>query len=333
MLARADQSGLANQTYEFWRHMHPDHTLVVDMGYAARGPQCFDWYPDCEVTAYNPASYAIEDRGALRRLCARSDVIYTAEVPYSPELLAIASEYGTRVVLHANPELLQEDMLGAELWLPTAWERAQVEARAGRSVPVVPQPVPEQHPEPAFGDGLRFVHTGAPAMLDRNGSEIVAAAIPHMTEPSHWDIFGSGEPGGETVTIGKARVTFQTPTTSYWDLYRSSDVLVLPRRYGGLSLPMQEAASVGLGVVSLDLEPQRGWLHPAGLVPALGSQWAMMKGGQFMVHDCNPYELAACLDRLVREPDTVAALREHASAWARSLSWDEWAPKYRELLS
>lgn len=341
MLARADRSGLGNQTYEFWRHMHPDHTLVVDMGYAARGPQCFDWYPDCEVAAYNPASYQIEDRGALRRLCANVDVVYTAEVPYSPELLAVAAETGTRVVLHANPELLQEDMLGADIWLPTPWQRAHVETRAGRHVRVVPVPIP-LHPDnyssqPA-PDRPRFVHVAAPAMLDRNGSELVAAAIGLMQCPSDWTIYGVTHDDGVSPLLGRfdrgnAIVDHRLPEANYWDLYRPHDILVLPRRYGGLSLPMQEAASVGLGIVSLDLEPQRDWLHPAGLVPARGQQWAMMKGGQFMVHDCDPARLAAHLDFLVQEPSTVAAMRADARAWAESLSWDEWAPRYREFLA
>lgn len=344
LIARADTSGLGNQTYEFFQHMKPDATLVVDMGAAARGPQCFAWYPGCEVTAYNPATYQIEDRGALRRLCSAVDVVYTAEVPYSPDLLAIASETDTKVVLHANPELLQEDMLGAEIWLPTAWQRALVEQRTGREVRVVPFPVPVSPPfngEPyryPFVSTLRLVHVAAPAMLDRNGSEIVAEAIALMHCPTEWTIYGvigntAGDPLVGTFQRGNATVEHRAPEVNYWDLYRPHDILVLPRRYGGLSLPMQEAASVGLGIVSLDLEPQRDWLHPAGLVPARGAQWAMMKGGQFMVHDCDPARLAAALDALVLDPSVVKDMRAHARAWAESLSWDEWAPKYREWLA
>jgi hypothetical protein len=335
MLARADRSGLGNQTYEFWRHMQPDQTLVVDMGCAARGEQDFSRYPDCPVTAYDPTPgvYAIQDRGALRQLCANVDVVYTAEVPYSPELLDIAGETGTRVVVHANPELLADDMLGADIWLPTDWQRDLVEQRAGRRVRVVPVPTPTRpEPEP-WSDAPRFVHVGAPAMLDRNGSELVAEALQLMRAHTSWDVFGSDRPGGETIRIGNADVTFHTSTLDYWSLYASAQVLVLPRRYGGLSLPMQEAAAAGLAVVSLDLEPQRGWLHPCGLVPARGAHWAMMKGGQFMVHDCDPERLATHLDSLATDPPLVDIMRDHAREWAASLAWEDWAPRYREYLA
>lgn len=48
LLARSDDVGLGVQSLEFYRHMHPDKVLVVDMTAHSRrgGPNHPEWYPD-----------------------------------------------------------------------------------------------------------------------------------------------------------------------------------------------------------------------------------------------------------------------------------------------
>lgn len=325
LLARADDGGLGQQTAEFYRHIHPHRTLVVDLGDQNRGAFRPDRYPDAMVVAY-----AVHDpirRDVLRALCSEVDLVYTAEVPYSPELLDIAAEYGTRVVVHVNPELLEDAVLAAEVWLPTDWERARVEQRVGHPVPVVPFPaaIPQSRES---RPPVTFVHVQAPAFLDRNGSELLNAALPLMTVPSVWRVFGDPVLAAQTHQFGMATVHFEGRVETYWDLYADAEILVLPRRYGGLSLPMQEAAACGLGVVSLDLDPQRGWLHPDGLIPTSGGYAYPMRGGDFWVHGAEPDAVARVLDRLAADPHLRGTLAADASAWAATITWDQLLPLY-----
>jgi hypothetical protein len=56
---------------------------------------------------------------------------------------------------------------------------------------------------------------------------------------------------------------------NYLDQYKDGDVLVIPRKYGGLCLPMQEALAHGIPVIMPDIEPNdyrvaetTGWSKP-----------------------------------------------------------------------
>lgn len=52
------------------------------------------------------------------------------------------------------------------------------------------------------------------------------------------------------------------------ELYRWYDAMILPRRYAGACLPMNEALAAGLPVIMTDTDPNNKILPPYWLVPA-----------------------------------------------------------------
>ena len=52
------------------------------------------------------------------------------------------------------------------------------------------------------------------------------------------------------------------------DLYKNFDALILPRRYGGLCLPMNEALMSGLPVIMTDISPNYDILPKKWLIPS-----------------------------------------------------------------
>ena len=155
-------------------------------------------------------------------------------------------------------------------------------------------------------------------MLDRNGTDSLLDALRYCRTPFEVLVRGRDD---LPVTIGMTRITRLPPAAHYWDAYPpEADLMVLPRRYGGLSLSMQEAAAAGLPTVTLDIEPQRQWTDPAGLVAAtVHRPQVPRRGGRFDVWTCHPRALAHRLDDLAQHPEVVARMRAHALAWAAEI--------------
>jgi glycosyltransferase involved in cell wall biosynthesis len=205
---------------------------------------------------------------------------------------------------------------------------------------ILPMPVDRKRfrftrrPSAPFDGAPQFLHLAAPAMLDRNGTGLVAAALHHVRTPIRLKTRGlrtaagplGGEPSGlaEKETVGQVSVAHWPPSKLNIQLYDAADVLVLPRRYGGLSMPMLEAASLGMPVITLNVPPQSEWFPPDQLVPILAqnTQRDQMIGGRFEVYDARPEALADVIDRFATEPDLVARCSKLMDDWAETNSWD-----------
>jgi hypothetical protein len=327
MLVRADCGGLGAMTWDAAQHLRPDRIVIVDMGSASRGPFLPERYAGLarEITTVR---YPITDPGDI---LAGIDVLYTAEVPYGPTVLAHARARGVRVVLHAMTELWQARYAeAAEVWLPTPWVMDRVLAdceAAGIKCRVMPVPVNTERIEYRRRDRTESaLHIAAPAMLDRNGTELVLDAyragryLPPMT--------ARHVPQRLAATVGW---TVANPVATHYDGWQDADLLVMPRRYAGLCLPVLEAAAAGIPTVMLDRAPENEWPGVA-TVPARITGSAEMAGGTFLLHGCEPGHLAWEIRRLCGDRAAYTHLAGSARAWAQGMAWTRWTEPYREAL-
>lgn len=324
--ARADHGGLAAQTWELYRHLRPAKTMVMDLGRSGRGVADLARFPDAMVLHGTDDHITRTDADAFLD---GLDVVLIIETPYVAWFCDHARSRGVRTVLHANPELVRDDYSPPDvMWLPTTWE-----AHRRPEATVVPHPVARDVlPFRRRTSCTVFHHIAAPAMRDRNGTQLVLAACRHVRNPCHLIITGARS--RIPARVGRVTIDAHLGTVpNYWDAYPpDADVLLLPRRYAGLSLPMQEAASLGMPVVSLDLEPQRGWLAPEVLLNCKARWDVDMVGGRFEVFDADPRELARKMDLLILEPALVERLSKQQDVWAESISWNVWQPKLQAML-
>ena len=258
------------------------------------------------------------------------DVIYTAETSYDHRLYVYARNSGAAVVLHVNPELFWRTELAADvLWNPTHWRQKHLPERAE----VVPMPValdvlryrPRTKIETLF-------HSAGEAMLDRNGTQIVYEAVRNMRTRVRLIVRGGPPPPSKL--LGKATIEWLPLVDDYADaIPDETDLLVMPRRYGGLCMPLQEAAARGIPAVMSNVSPQNVWLGPDLLVNAEIHQRVTMKGGSVDVYDCPPRVLANAIDALAHTPARVAEASDSARRWAEARSWDAMLPDWRRRLA
>lgn len=338
LVMRVDQGGLAAQTRMLQHCIQPDAVLLVDLDeHKRRGDSQLHRMKDFPGHVETCTSDVIP-RDQLVSFARQVDVLLTVECLYTgagvtSERTWRAVNDVTTTVLVANPELWAH-YPAYRIVLPTMWEQHRLP-----NPTVIPHPV-----DVAAVEGRRrvrehaktFLHVEAPAMLDRNGTELVAQALARVKDPCTL-IVRSYQPQRRSVfrnvdQVGKIKVVWDDRRVADWqDGYDDDiDVLVLPRRYGGLSMIAQEAAALGIPSIMLDLDPQRHEAWPGWRVPARVQRRSLMRGGEFNVHTCNPVDLAGTMNNVMRGLFAdVAQESVTALSWSTGRSWtsvkDRWA--------
>lgn len=343
VIARADAGGLAQLTCELIRNVRPYAALVVDLATNGRGPVDLarvEPYVERMWVAEGPWIAGYRFPQSCDPFFEAVDVVYTAETTYDERVVAICHGTGKRLVLHAMPELLsQRDVVGAhDLWLPTGWEWERVKARrraVHRPDPVLMRvPVAVDRYESRYyrraEAQVLFVH-GGEAFHDRNGLHIVHDALAHVERPTLLYVRGGEWPTSDTWTVGHVTVKWLPAVDDYVDMIPAGvDVMIMPRRYGGLTLPVGEAAAQGIPTIMSNLSPQTGWIHSDLRVPMLDSYPVEMKGGMFPVWTTEPHHLATIINMLRDTPARVERASDDAHAWALDLDWRHRAVDYRD---
>lgn len=330
--ARADNRGLGTQTWEFFRHMQPHRTVVVDMGRHSPFPIHLDRFPGAEVVRYG----AITEE-EMRRFLADVDVVYCAETPYDDRLFALARAMGVRTVQHTNFEFcrhLTDDIPRPDLFLaPSSWRFDSFPSpKALLPFPVARDRLPPQRRE-SVGT---FLHVAGPGTsLDRNGTSVLFEALRYLRQSCRVVIRSQ-------VKIPSRRVTWR-PTVKleiqavderdYWHIYDGADALVLTRRFGGLCLPLNEASSLAMPTLVTDRESERSHVPQEARVRAPRRRSAPAQSGRIELLQPDARSLAAKMDALVESPELVAQLSAAAAAYAESISWESLAGPFRAVLA
>lgn len=357
LIARADNSGLGIQCLEFARHLRPVKTLVIDVGHLHNNTT------DCnKATHLNRYSAATISKGwepseqLLARWLEGLDVVYSAETFYSNEFPELAQLMGVRTVLHYNheflahldnPHLPEPDVFAA----PSMWRYEEVPFTNKEFLPV---PIALDRfgdrtlvGYPRQGDAARcpnkgprnFLHiVGRPAIFDRNGTPDVLAALPHVKSQIRLTLKCQDRDYLHTlmrahgIPSNVELVCDSSDTENYWDNYRTGDVMVLPRRYGGLCLPANEALGSGMPVVMTDIDPNNTWLPAEWLVPASKTA-EFHAANRVEVFRADPIALAQKIDQFATDDDFYLAAQKRASELATEYSWDTLLPRYEKVLS
>lgn len=352
LIARADNTGLGMQTLEFYRHMKPDKTMVVDISAFNKNKQYPERYPEKATFIYGfPTKQDIDE--FLKDL----DVLFVAESPYNYYLYDRAKELGVKTAVQynyeffdwfAHPEYPKPDMLIA----PSRWHYEDIQKWCDEfNVKHVYLHCPVNRDELPFREirkAKTFLHVaGRSAAHDRNGTETVIQASRYLNSDAQILVHFQGEQGlahQATKSVSdyaeylsthgdEDKCTIeQVELDDYSDIYRDGDVLLLPRRYGGNCLPLNEALSVGMPVIMTDISPNnsllpKNWLIPATIINQFTPRTVID------IYSADPLHLARCIDRFADMPEEAMLLENvKASNLGQSISWEMMRWQYAETL-
>lgn len=341
-VCRADKTGLGVQTQAFWKHMHPDRTLVVDLSHCSGQPPDMSMYAgDPGVSIWRNRTYpniAATHDPIIESFLDEVDVVFGCETFYNSWFLQRAREKGVRTVLQPNYEFL-EWLLHPRLAepdtfaLPSVWHLAEIHAALpGRDIRLLPVPVDTELLPFGLRMGLTTIlHTaGTPAMEDRNGTLLLIEAMALVTSPVRAIIHTQKALGVPSVS---PNVEIRPEVVArYPDLYRHGDMYCIPRKFGGLCLPLGEALATGMPVLTTDVSPQNTWM-PRDLLVAAPERRQIMTRAMIGVHEAEPADLALRIDWLYAHPFRFAELSSWAGDWAKANSWDALRPAYEAILA
>ena len=339
LIARADNRGLGQQTWSYFRNLHPVKTLVVDCASQQPLPLHLDRFPGAAVVHGLPS---VKD---YRWLCTGVDVVLTAETGYG-NLWAEAQRSNTRTVLACNVEFLNKQD-NPSLWAaPSLWRFDEIpDRKTFLPVPIETDRFPVRR-WPVYATAKRFLHiVGRPTWngrqdLNRNGTHDVIKALHHVTAEITVTFKCQAEGYVESLLTRAAipgNVTVRVESgdaPNYWDAYTDQDVLLMPRRFGGLCLPVNEALGAGIPALMTDISPNNQWLPKAWLTPAryTDSFVAKQRVECFTV-DHEAY--AHRIDEFATSARVFADARMEAQRLAAELSWtslrDTYLKTFEEL--
>lgn len=278
LIAFSTDTGLGHQTYAFYKAIKPHKTLVVDLQKLNSMPTHHERFTD-EPSGDVHVVSGIPDCDTMDWLSDDVDVIFVCETPLNYCLFEKAKEKDIPVILQYNyefldyfnqPQLVAPTVLAA----PSIWNKKQVESLS--IAPVIDLPVPVDTSiikSREIAECRTIFHiAGKQAIHDRNGTmEFVQAAL-KCGRKFNFKIYAQELDGTTKEFIQKAQQQIDLElvmnTPNYLEMYASGDVLVLPRKYGGLCLPMQEALAHGVPVIMSDVEPNNHVLPKQWLVKA-----------------------------------------------------------------
>lgn len=324
ILAYGTKTGLGYQTYSYYKHLNPHKTLQIDLS-PLNGAKQYEWYSDPQRVEGYP-----QDKD-LREFLKGLDTVLMAETPLNYNLYSIARELEVKTVTVHNYEFFDhfaKDLpLPDVLISPSMWHYDDIQSFCDQNNiyhTYLHHPVDRE--ELPFKQRIHreILHVaGKPAAHDRNGT---------------WD-FMSAVPDGRVVTqdsdlaerIRKyySQCDVFTNIEDLRSIYEMGDIMVLPRKYGGNCLPLNEALSTGMPVIMTDITPNNHILPKEWLVPA-------KRIGEFYPRtrvDLYAVDKHALIEKVqeARNWDMEVESKK-ADEIAESISWEILKPRFMEIL-
>ena len=273
ILARMDDSGLGHQTRDLVRLLKPDKVVAIDFQFYNGFKQHPEWYEKYN-TKYIQGF--IQDNDVLD-IIQDVDVVLTAETFYNNRFIDMANNVGVATLNQINYEFFEplqnrSLLLPTKILMPSYWhlEDLQNQTVPGK-VEYLPPPVFVEDYHKVRDENMtrkgkrRFLHVaGRIAAHDRAGTQDLLKAIKLVDVDFELVIKVQS---GEMLITDDPRVTldYSFPEDEK-ELYRGFDAMIMPRRYAGLNLPMNEALASGLPVIMTNIEPNNKVLPSYWLV-------------------------------------------------------------------
>lgn len=333
LIARADNTGLGIQSKEFFDHILCK-ALVIDMTEMSKSSIItpdFGRYPGQRVWKLQKGfklTGGIPER-IVNEFLEGLDIVWAMETPYDYNIFFKAKSMGIKTVLQLNYEFLDypaalpyPDLFAS----PSMWYWDNIP----NPKKLLPFPV----------DLTKFKHerkektflhiAGRPAYNDRNGTQIFADSLRFVKNKinvivkSQEGIVFRNRNHGVKIDLD------YTNKKNYWENYSGGGVLVLPRKFGGQSLPVNEALASGMPVVASNCSPNNTWLPPEWLVEC------RQRGVLHCKKDCAMFEtnsklLAAKIDQFC-DPGFYNQAVEKAIELGKSISWETMLPIYNQTM-
>ena len=340
IIARSDNTGLGNQTMELVKMLNPDKILLINSQFFNNNKQHPEWYKGYNVIETRKG---MPKTNEIIEFLEGLDVVISCETFYHLELVDRAKKQGIKTILQYNYELFghlahPEWTLPDVLLAPSIWNLDLIMDQFGSKTKVMHLPPPtdqslfnEARDINLSKDHKRILHiAGKKAAKDRNGTETILEMIKHSKEDYEL-VIKSQTPLNLVCKDSRVKIEIGDPDNRQ-DMYTGFDAMVLPRRYAGLCLPMNEALMSALPVFMTDISPNNAVLPRKWLAESIKIDTFRTKS-MVNVYDAKPDKLGRIIDKYVGN-DSKHKLKEVAvQIGLDNFSVDTLKQKYLDIIN
>ena len=263
IIARSDNTGLGNQTRELVNMLNPDKILLINSRLFNQNKQHPEWY---EGYNYQTTIKGFPTTNEILEFLKGIDVVISCELFYNPKFVDLAKSRGIKTILQYNYEFLDylanpNQTLPDVLVAPSLWNFEDVVDRFGDKTSVVHLPPPtdinlfsQAREINKSKTHKRLLHiAGKAAVKDRNGTNTVIEMLNYSSGDYELVVKTQSK---LNIKCNDQRLTIDASSPdSHQSLYEGFDAMILPRRYAGLCLPMNEALISALPVFMTNISP------------------------------------------------------------------------------
>ena len=295
LIARADNSGLGTCSWELANHIVFDQIQLVK--------RKFDWFPE--------RFYNVVDR-------LTTDIVVAVETPYDwnifknhkgvliPMYECTPYPFPVMPDLVIAPSLLDAKFYGSK-FLPFPINRKVLPFKERKEANV-------------------FVHnTGHGGLGSRNGTKDLLDAMQYVKSDIKL-IVNTQIP----FTTNDPRVVVKIHDAKYyWENWDEGDVFIFPEKFNGLSLPIQEAMSIGMPIMSTDRYPFNAYLPKELLIPVKSYEKKKISI-TFKSAVLDPKDIASKIDEWAGKD--ISKYSQQMDALAQGMSWDSLANAWESAI-
>lgn len=278
-IAFANNSGLGIQSKRLLSVIKPDRVLIIDSrGFSLNKELHVDWY---EGYQHFVTSSGFPTNSEIDSFMQNLTHVFILENPYNFYIVHRAHELGIKVICHVNYEFCENISMPympvPDLFLmPSYWKIDEMRNLFGKDrVWYLPPPIDQNEFAKAREKNLaksasgkrRFLHIiGTAAFKDRNGTLDLLKAI-KLSKSDFEIVIRTQHQISIEYFLDDPRVSYDIDNKGEnADLYEGFDAMIYPRRYGGLSLVVNEALMSAIPVIMTDVSPNNQLLPKEWLV-------------------------------------------------------------------
>lgn len=319
IICRYDNSGLATLAREFARHLKPHKVLLVENG-------VFQTFPERYSEIPNRVGMTKEN---LEWFYEGTTSILSFETFYDWMMIKRTRELGIKTILYTMCEMSRESfpLMPDVLLCPSKLDYDIFKHR--ENAVFVPVPVATDRLEwRAREEAKVFIHTASHGGVNgRKGTGLLLEAMNHAKSNIKLIIY-SWQPFTSTDPRVEVRVK---NFLNYWECWEEGDVLIYPQGANGICLPIIEAMSSGMGVITTDQYPFNEYMYRPYLFKPQGFVKRSLGKGLIPVDDpvLDPVILAAKIDEVAGQDLREASW--YGKKWAQENSWEKLGPEIEKI--
>ena len=322
---RCDNSGLGILSEAFYKHLPIAKVMIVSNNVYEIHPERFPGAIICKI--------GTPDLEEIDEFLKDVDLVLTFETPYNWNLFSEAKKRGIKTVLIPNYEWLPPTIpVVPDLFIcPSKLDYDEVvnNSSFGNKDNAVYLPIPidrERTPFKLRKKAETFLfNNGHGGYMDRNSSKELFEAISLIKKDIKFKIHSQVY---FPDVINDSRVEVVYGDVPYEELYSEGDVFLFPHKFDGLSLPIQEALSAGLPIISTDIYPHNTYLPKEWLFkPEIMTKIFIKREMDMAI--INPVMLAQKIEEWAGKD--IEKESRIANELAEKWSWKNLKPKYLEV--